>query len=300
MFRHFLLPLDGSKLAEAVLGPARSLASDLGAEITLLHVLERNAPKEIHGERHLTDPKEAETYLEGLAADLRRDGLTVSFHSHDVAEAGVAESITRHAAEMGADLVVMATHGSGGMAEQLFGSIAQRVIGCGSTPVLIIHPDTAPAALVVRRMLVPLDQVEEHEASVPVATELAAALGAEIRLLTAVPRRSNLAGTGGALGRMLPTAMAAVLDAQVDDAGRRLEGLARQLADRGVTARARVERGEPVQVILQGLVSEHADLLVLATHTRRGWAAFWSGSVAPRVLAQWRRPTLLVRAAGRG
>lgn len=300
MFRHLLLPLDGSKLAEAVLGPARAFAKEVGAAVTLLHVLERNAPKEIHGERHLTDPKEAEVYLEGLAADLRQDGLTVSYHSHDVAEAGVAESITRHAVEMGADLVVLATHGEGGMAEQLFGSIAQRVIGCGDIPVLIIHPDTATEDFVCRRMLVPLDQSEEHEASLPLATELAAAVGAEVRLLTAVPRRANLAGSSGALGRMLPTAMSAVLDAQVDDANRRLEAVLAHLADAGVPARARVERGDPVQVILQGLVSEQADLLVLATHTRRGWAAFWSGSVAPRVLAQWRRPTLLVRAASRG
>jgi nucleotide-binding universal stress UspA family protein len=297
MFRHLLLPLDGSRLAEAALGPARAMALHLGTRVTLLHVLERHAPAQVHGERHLTDPKEAETYLTGVAADFAAAGIDVAWHSHDVAEAGVAQSITAHAAEYGCDLAVLASHGSGGMRDQLFGCIAQQVIGHGSTPVLIIHPEQAPAEFTCRNVVVPLDGAAAHESSVPVAAELARAYGGSVHLLTAVPRRTDLAGTHGALGRMLPTAMSALLDVQEHEAAQRLHGLAAQMAARGAQATCQVERGEPSAVILQALTHRDADLLVLATHTRRGWAAFWAGSVAPKVLAQWRRPILLIRAS---
>jgi nucleotide-binding universal stress UspA family protein len=300
MFQHLLLPLDGSRLAEAAIAPARALARRLGSRVTLLHVLERNAPAQVHGERHLTDPKEAERYLEGVAEAFTGDGVAVTWHSHDVAEAGVAQSITAHAAEYGCDLVVLATHGSGGMLGQFIGTIAQQVIGFGSTPVLVIHPEAAPGEFACQRMVVPLDEAAEHESSVPVALEMARCFGGGVHLLTAVPRRADLAGSRGAVGRMLPTAMSALLDVQEHEAFRRLQGLALGMADQGVQATFQVQRGEPAGVILQTLAQRDADLLVMATHTRRGWAAFWAGSVAPKVLAQWQRPILLVRAAPHG
>ncbi len=55
MFKHILVPLDGSKLAEAALPAAVSLAETLHAPVTLLHVIEQDAPEEVHRDRHLTD-----------------------------------------------------------------------------------------------------------------------------------------------------------------------------------------------------------------------------------------------------
>ena len=48
MFKHILVPLDGSKLAEATLPAARSLAMTFKAPVTLLHIIEQDAPEEIH------------------------------------------------------------------------------------------------------------------------------------------------------------------------------------------------------------------------------------------------------------
>ena len=53
MFKHILIPLDGSRLAETVLPAGVYLAGVLGSTVTLLHVIERDAPQEVHGERHL-------------------------------------------------------------------------------------------------------------------------------------------------------------------------------------------------------------------------------------------------------
>jgi len=63
MFTHILVPLDGSQLSEASLGPAAFLARELHCSVTLLHVIEEDAPAEVHKERHLTNPKEADEYL---------------------------------------------------------------------------------------------------------------------------------------------------------------------------------------------------------------------------------------------
>ncbi len=66
MFKHLLVPLDGSKLAESALPVAAWLAKTLKAPITLLHVIEQDAPEEVHRDRHLTNSDEAEAYLAKL------------------------------------------------------------------------------------------------------------------------------------------------------------------------------------------------------------------------------------------
>lgn len=296
VFSHLLVPLDGSRLAEAILSLTRALARRLGASVTLLHLIETKPPAQIHGQPHLAGAREAEAYLDGLAQELQSEGLQVDWHVHEVPEASVAQNITRHAMELGADLVMLCTHGSGGVRDLVFGSIAQQVIGCGPTPVLIVHPDITPGAFMCRRMVVPLDGATCHESSIPIARRLATVYGAAIHLVSVVPRRVDLGGAGAAIGRFLPTATTAFLDEQERELTSYGSNLVETLQAEGITAQLRVERGDPTTLILQALQATGADLLVLATHARRGWTAFWSGSVAPRVLSQWRRPTLLVRA----
>src|SRR3989304_5666557 len=120
MFRHLLVPLDGSPMAESVLSATADLVRRLSAHVTLLHVLERGAPKTVHGERHLTQPAEAEAYLRGGAEWLDCGGVGADFLvRRDGGD--VAKSIADGAAEIGADLVVLCTHGWRGLRGVLFG-----------------------------------------------------------------------------------------------------------------------------------------------------------------------------------
>ena len=64
MFKHILVPLDGSGLAESALPAAVALATALDSRVTLIHIIEAGASPSIHGERHLTDTTEAQDYLE--------------------------------------------------------------------------------------------------------------------------------------------------------------------------------------------------------------------------------------------
>ena len=78
MFRHILVPLDGSRLAESALATAGWLARKLGAQLTLIHLIERNAPAIVHSERHLVSREEAIGYLEEVAPRQRARGPAAS------------------------------------------------------------------------------------------------------------------------------------------------------------------------------------------------------------------------------
>jgi nucleotide-binding universal stress UspA family protein len=124
MFKHLLVPLDGSHLAEAALPAAACLAEHLGASITLIHIIERDVSGEIHGERHLKTPAEAHAYLEAVAGRAFPAEIHVACHVHTVGTADLPQSILDHVEELAPDLIVMCTHGSGGLRDFLFGNIA--------------------------------------------------------------------------------------------------------------------------------------------------------------------------------
>jgi nucleotide-binding universal stress UspA family protein len=295
MYKHLLVPLDGSKLAEAVLPAARAWAERLHAHLTLLHITEKNAPAKIHGEHHLASTREAETYLAALAAALARPGLAVQWHVHE-AEASVAQMIVDQAAELKTDLIVLNTHGSSGLREKLLGSIAQHVLREGRVPVLLIRPqrDTLPVERPILSILLPLDGERVHETALPIALELAEALGATIHLLNVAPTVETLTGEDSVPGVVLPNAMRAVLDL-AQRGGE--EYLQRVRATFALATTAEVARGDPAKLIALVAQKVNADLIIMATHGRMGLDAFWSASVAPKVLHAVVAPLLLVRAA---
>ncbi len=297
MFKRFLVPLDGSHLAESVLPMTRFFAEKFGAAIMLLHAIEQDAPATIHGERHLADPREAEVYLSEIAARLARPNVRVTTHVHTVKQADVAHTITDHAVEYENDLVVLCAHGSGGWRERLISNIAQQVVAGGTTPVLFIKPEKIARTddYVCRKILLPLDGTPHHEPALPVATQVARATGAALHLVTVVPTTGTLSAERAGAGALLPNAMAEILELAQRGAVEYLQNAARKLSAENVQTTAEVARGEIAPAILDAEKRVAADLVVLATHGRTAVNAFWSGSVTPKVLAQSRAPVLLVR-----
>ena len=100
MFKHLLVPLDGSHLAEAALPAAACLAEHLDASITLIHIIERDASGEIHGEHHLTTPAEANIYLEAVARRALPTDIRADCHVHTVGTADLPQSILDHVEEL--------------------------------------------------------------------------------------------------------------------------------------------------------------------------------------------------------
>ena len=158
MYRKILVPLDGSKLAEAALRHARAFAHCTGAELVLLRIVSYSLHDLI-----VTDPTfsstltedllairhRAESYLEETAAVLRRDGLRVRTEVYDDSRA--ADAILDYADSHQVDLIIISTHGRSGVTRWLLGSVADRIVQGARAPVLLVrgcsggNPDAAQA-----------------------------------------------------------------------------------------------------------------------------------------------------------
>ena len=296
MYRHILVPLDGSRLAEDILGPVRGMALKLGSRVTLLHVVEANAPARVHGEPHLTSIADGEAYLERLASNLRDDGVNVEMHVHDRSVADVAAAIDAHAHEVGADLIALCKHGRAGLTQVLLGSIAQKILRGGGTPILLKRPrgdaDAEPYQL--RHILVPIDHKHDTRQVVDRAATLASAFGAEVRLMTAVPSLARARGTSPS-ARLMPSATTASIEMEVETITTELAEQAAHLAAAGVEATIHLRHEEPAEAILQEASKWPADLVVMSTHARTGFGAWYSGSTGTRVIAEAGGPLLLLR-----
>jgi len=296
MFKHILVPLDGSKLAEAAIPVAASLAQMLDAPVTLLHILEQDAPREVHRDHHITQADEASAYLEAAAKRGFPAQVKVDTHVHTAAVKDVAGSIVEHATrEFRLDLIVMCTHGKSGVRELLYGSIAQKVVAQGVTPLLLIKPeDGAPQTFKLDKILVPLDTGPLHDDSLPVTQELALAYKSNVHLLTVIPTFGTISGETAAAGSLLPATTSALLEINVENAAEDLQEHLDELKQAGVHVSAEVARGDPATEIVNIAGKLQADMITLTTHRKAGTAAFWARSVAPNVARRARVPILLI------
>ncbi len=284
--KRILIPLDGSRLAEAALPAGRRLAASADATLFLLHVLERNAAPQIHGERHLTGPSEATAYLEQVAQGLSADGLAVECHAHADPVGDVAASIAVHADAHAIDLTVLCTHGASGIRDALWGSIAQQIVQHSTCPVLLVRAPRPEASFQPGTIMVPLDGTAAAEAAVDPAASLARDLSAQLRLVFVVPRLDSVPRA-----TFSATASRILADVQERQATAYLEGVAARL---DVSARTEVRRGNAVTELATD-TGEHSDgLIVIATHGRAGLQAIWSPATATRLLRRTQAPILLV------
>jgi len=297
VLKHLLIPLDGSRLAESVLPAAKYLADRFGAWVTLVHVIEKNAPGEVHGDTHLQTPEQAEAYLAGLARSAFSTGTRVEYHVHTAEVDNVSQSIADHAGEFETDLVVMCTHGKGGPREWIFGTIAQQIVNSRRTPVLLIPAAGDRAASVEFRchaVLVPLDTDPDHETSLPIVTRMASTCGAPVHLLVVVPTFDTISGDNTIPTKLLPGTTSHMLDMAVEEAEDYLKEQKQALQKAGVLVTTDVLRGDPAHVIGETAAQIKADLIVMGTHGTKGADAFWSGSVTAKVCRKCGLPLLMV------
>jgi nucleotide-binding universal stress UspA family protein len=158
-----LVPLDGSRQSEAVLGPVVNLARQLGAELTLLSVvfwppILYSDPLETLPYPPEDDLQAMQAYLDGIAAKVRERGVVVRC----LVDAGPtpAAIIARVALAENADFVAMSTHGRGGLARVVLGSTTTGTLQQVGVPVLVVRPTQLQAAAsLVAESPAPLAQV---------------------------------------------------------------------------------------------------------------------------------------------
>lgn len=150
--KRVLVALDGSPAGEAMLRFLMQIAGPLDMTVMLLHVLEPITPpvadlpvvvEDVEARR-----REAEEYLAPISAALRSQGVDTSW---SVRRGRAADEILASAAEGGADMIAMATHGRTGLGRLLFGSVAEAVLRRSPVPVFMIRePQTVEAAPAAR------------------------------------------------------------------------------------------------------------------------------------------------------
>ena len=154
MYKHIMVPLDGSEVAECVIPQLEMVAKSCQPEpkVTLVRVVtplklysgfeyggmvEYISPEQI---QRLEDDnaKNAKDYLVKQVNRLKIDGI--------VAEAQVtfgmaSQTLTKYAEDNGVDLIIIATHGRSGINEWFWGSVAERVLKTSRVPVLMVRPN---------------------------------------------------------------------------------------------------------------------------------------------------------------
>ena len=297
MFKRLLIPLDGSLLAEAALPVANYLAQHFGSTVTLLHLIERNAPAQVHGDTHLSNEADATSYLQKVAQRSFAPGIVTDTHVHTSEVSDVARSISAHADELASDLIVMCVHGRGGVQGWMVGSIAQQVVAFGRKPVLLIPVQNLPISetFTCKQILVSLDVDPEHAQALPSAIELAQGCNAALHLVIVVPTPRTLSATETSISRLLPLTTSALLEMNEQQALDYLHTQVEHVHQQGVTATGSTYRGNPAAVIVEVAERKQSDILVLATHGRTGLDAFLEESVATKVSNHSHIPLLLIR-----
>ncbi len=152
--KRIVIALDGSPLAEQIMGPAVELGRLTGAEFLLLRVAPPVVPPEyaLEGSSVIGPTKDleqldarekaliegAEKYLEAMALRLRARSLSVQ--TRVVVGEQPAVGILSEAQRWDADLIALATHGRRGLSRLFLGSVADKVVRGGRSPVLLLRP----------------------------------------------------------------------------------------------------------------------------------------------------------------
>lgn len=145
MFKHVLVPTDGSPLSEATVARAVSFAKDANARITFFYA-QPDFPMPIYGEGALIDPTTPEQFAQAAQAEAQRildkakkqaddTGVVADVDTlvNEVPYEAIIDAANRHEC----DLIFMASHGRKGIASLLLGSETQKVLTHTKIPVLI-------------------------------------------------------------------------------------------------------------------------------------------------------------------
>lgn len=145
--QRILVPLDGSQRAQWALGLSSSIARVLDSELLLVHVVHtpelqgqapaRSEEKELARLVAARDRELAEEHLGQMKSVLAGSSLVVRTLLVD--SPNVAETLCQIARDEGVSLVVMSAHGSSGAAPWPYGSVADRLIAHGTTPLLVFQ-----------------------------------------------------------------------------------------------------------------------------------------------------------------
>jgi len=279
-----LFPTDRSEPAERAYVHALHLAAAHGAELHILHVTgePRDSPQDL-------TPLTSQEVVTELNLESGRPAEPARIVQKEISGDRPADVILRYAEEQGVDLVVMGTHGRGGVERMILGSVAERVVRQAPCPVMTVR---SSGGMQVNRILVPVDFSDLSKAVIPVAEDLAELYDARVELLYVIDEEDYPMENVPLLGPV---------HVSPDELEKRIRKLMRNLEreyGNGTEVTGTVIVGSPADSIIEH-AQEHADLIVMATHGRTGLKRIVLGSVAEKVVRQAPVPVFSVKSFGR-
>jgi nucleotide-binding universal stress UspA family protein len=299
--RTILLPLDGSQFAERALPLATAVARRSGGNLRLALVHRLPAPPatrdavRVYAAMENAVRKAEHAYLRGIAT---RAAETLGRPVRSVLlEGPIARALQDYGHEIGADLVVMTTHGRGPVQRAWLGSVADRLLRSLEVPLLLVPPpspgrETTEGEPTIERVLVPLDGSPRAEAALAPAVAVARLFNAELQLVQVVAPVVVVTEPPS-----LPTGLDQELTAIRKGAAQDyLDDLAGRLRTEGVPASAMAVLGGGAAVTLLELTRPgQIDLVAIATHGRSGVRRLVLGSVADKLVRAAESPVLVCR-----
>ena len=313
MYSKVIVPLDGSDLSEQSLPYAELIAKSLNVPVELVQAYDILPPSLLGGSNRqgvvsaLEEGSRARALvsMENQRRRLEGDGLSVNL----VAQRGPAADVI--VAVAGGDptaLVVMSTHGRGGISRWVMGSVTDKVLHTIPNPMLIVRANVlGPAApeSSLRSVVVPLDGSPLSELAIPHAISVAGALSAGITVLRITPSEDqyrtqlNLALPEMGTGTMPDFDMASPDELTADDAAE-ASGYLDDVRNRmsidhahGVATEHQVNDNIAQTIIERS--SAQPSLVAMTTHGRSGVGRMVLGSVTDRVIRHSNLPVLVIR-----
>ncbi len=168
--KKILVPTDFTSVADCAVDHAQTLAKASGAEIHLLHVIDE-----------AEDAGDAKVKLEAKVGQLKGGDSSITFEYH-TRVGNIFEDIGDAAAEIGASLIIMGTHGPKGL-QHLVGSNALRVITHSTIPFVVVQ-ERAIRQDGYKHIIVPLDLQKETRQKLTLVGDMAKYFGSKVHLVT--------------------------------------------------------------------------------------------------------------------
>jgi nucleotide-binding universal stress UspA family protein len=296
MIKNILCPVDRSPSSLEAFSYAIALARWQRARLNLLEVIEAPAPPV--GSRVPEDDRVPEDTRAALERDLRR--VLTARRASDVRveivmrKGHVVREILAQAQASRADLVVIGSHGRGGVQRLVLGSVAEKVLRLANCPVLTVRSGASVARRsrsLFRKILCATDFSAAANRGVAYAKRLAKEADAELVLMHAVEWPFGDAVTSGAVEELRKSVESNARDELI-----RL--LPRSSAD-APRAQAVVTLGTASAAILTLARARSVDLIVMGVSGRDAADAALLGSTTHRVIREGTWPVLTVRTVTR-
>jgi len=293
VFGRILMPLDGSRLAEAAIAYGAELTARLGSELILLHVYpsEQQSFIPMHQLYLREVSKGVQSYIEKRFP--RCEDWTLRT---EILRGEPADTIREYIEKNDIKLTIVTSHGSSGFKFWWMGSVADKVVRAVNTPVLLIRvKEPRPVEgkkNLINRILVSLDGSKTSEMAVPYAVELAKSLRASITLYRMVEGKALTSDTD-AYAPMVMVPGTAKEEKRVRSYLNEVESGIRA---KGIPVTHKVTLGaDAAAEILEQEKTAKVDLVIMAGRGGSTITRWAFGSVAQKILFEGELPLLLVR-----